>query len=182
VDRAILRAALAVMARRGYAGMSIEEVAEEAGVARPTVYLRYAGKEELATAALTAYRDHGRPEETGDTRADLAARLRHFRRGVERPFGMAMIGSMLAEERATPGLLALWRDRIVRPRRRELREVLEHARERGELRPGADTDAAVNMLVGSYYARYLAGGPMPEGWPEAEVDALLGGLLRDDAR
>ena len=69
-----------VMARGGYGRMTIDEVAAEAGVSRPTVYLRYGDKAELATAALGAYRDRGRPEETGDTRADLVARLRHFRR------------------------------------------------------------------------------------------------------
>jgi len=176
VNRRILGATMKVMGRRGYAGMSIEEVAAEAGVSRPTIYLRYPGKAELATAALASYRDRGRPAETGDTRADLVARLRHFRRGVERPFGMAMIGSVLAEEHATPGLLLLFRERVVEPRRDELREVLEHARGRGELKEGADTEAALNMLVGSYYAQYLAGKPFPNGWPEAVVDTVLEGL------
>jgi AcrR family transcriptional regulator len=176
VNKRILGATMKVMGRSGYAGMSIEEVAAEAGVSRPTIYLRYPGKAELATAALASYRDRGRPAETGDTRADLVARLRHFRRGVERPFGMAMIGSVLAEEHATPELLLLFRERVVEPRRDELREVLEHARGRGELKEGADTEAALNMLVGSYYAQYLAGKPFPNGWPEAVVDTVLEGL------
>jgi AcrR family transcriptional regulator len=168
-----------VMARGGYAGMSIEEVAAEAGVSRPTIYLRYPGKAELATAALASYRDMGRPEETGETREDLIARLRHFRRGVERPFGMAMIGSVLAEEHATPELLSLFRERVVEPRRAEVREVLEHALGRGELRKHADLDAAVNMLVGSYYAQYLAGDPFPDDWPDAVVHAVLDGLKKE---
>lgn len=176
VDGEILRAAMRVMARGGYARMSVEEVAAEAGVSRPTIYLRYSGKAELATAALAAYRDRGRPEETGEARVDLVARLRHFRRGVERPFGMAMIGSVLAEEQATPQLLALFRERVVEPRRRELREVLEHAGQRGELRSGASIEAAVNMLVGSYYAQYLSGKPFPDDWPEAVVETVLTGL------
>jgi AcrR family transcriptional regulator len=165
-----------VMARGGYARMTIDEVASEAGVSRPTVYLRYGDKAELATAALAAHRDRGRPEETGETQADLVARLRHFRRGLERPFGMATIGSVLAEEQATPRLLDLFRERVVEPRRRELREVLEHALDRGELRDDADIEAAVNMLVGSYYAQYLAGVPFPEDWPEGVVDTVLDGL------
>jgi len=181
VDREILQAAMQVMARGGYARMSVEEVAAEAGVSRPTIYLRYSGKAELATAALAAHRTLGRPEETGDTRVDLVARLRHFRRGVERPFGMAMIGSVLAEEQITPELLELFRERLVNPRREEVREVLEHARERGEVGAGGDVEAAVNMLVGSYYAQYLAGTPFPEDWPEAAVETLLGGLGRADA-
>jgi AcrR family transcriptional regulator len=160
--------------------MTIDEVAAEAGVSRPTIYLRYPGKAELATAALGSYRDRGRPEETGDTRGDLVARLRHFRRGIERPFGMATIGSVLAEEHSTPELLALFRRRLVEPRRKELGEVLEHARERGELRADADIETAVNMLVGSYYARYLAGSSFPEDWPQAEVDTVLNGLRTED--
>lgn len=176
MDAGILRAAMVVMARKGYAGMTIDEVAAEARVSRPTIYLRYPGKAELATAALAAYRDLGRPDETGDTRADLISRLRHFRKGIERPFGMAMIGSVLSEEHSTPELLALFREHVVKPRRAELREVLEHACKRGELRTGADLEAAVNMLVGSYYAQYLAGNPFPDDWPEAVVDTVLAGL------
>src|ERR687898_1033211 len=176
VSEGILRAAMKVMARSGYAGMSFEEVAAEAGVSRPTIYLRYPGKAELATAALASYRDRGRPDETGDTHADLVARLRHFRRGVERPFGMAMIGSVLAEEHTTPELLMLFRERVVEPRRAEVREVLEHAQERDELREEADAEAAVNMLVGSYYAQYLAGDALPDDWPEGVVGTILEGL------
>lgn len=175
VNRGVLQAALRVMGRKGYAGMTMDEVALEAGVTRPTIYLRYPGKAELATAALAAHRDLGRPDETGDLRVDLVARLRHFKKGVERPFGMAMIGSVLAEEHNTPELLALFRERLVEPRRREISEVLEHARERGELREAADIEAAVNALVGSYYARYLAGEAF-EDWPEKVVETLLMGV------
>jgi hypothetical protein len=130
----------------------------------------------LYAAALASHRDVGRPEETGDTHADLVARLGHFRRGVERPFGMAMIGSVLAEEHATPELLSLFRERVVKPRRAE---VLENAQERGELRKDADLEAAVNMLIGSYYAHYLAGDPFPEDWPEAAVRTILDGLKKE---
>jgi hypothetical protein len=87
-----------------------------------------------------------------------------------------MIGSVIAEEQATPELLSLFRERIVEPRRDELREVLEHARERDELGEEADAEAAVNLLVGSYYAQYLAGDPFPDDWPEAVVDTILQGL------
>jgi len=182
VDRRILRAAMRVMAREGYAGMTIEGVAAEAGVSRPTLYLRYPGKAELATAALAAYRERGQPEEAGNTREDLIARLRHFRSGVERPFGMAMLGSVLAEEQSTPELLRLFRERLVEPRRKELREVLEHARERGELREDSNIEAAVNMLVGSYYAQYLAGTPFSDDWPEAIVETILSGLQAIEPR
>jgi AcrR family transcriptional regulator len=176
IDERVLEAALAIMARDGYARMSIDAVAGEAGVTRPTVYLRHASKAELATAALAAYRQRERPEDTGDTRADLIARLRHFRRGVERPNGMGMLGTVLAEETHTPELLELWRERLVAPRRDELRAILLRARGRGELKADADVEAAVAMLVGSYFARYIERGRAPGSWPEAEVDLVLQAL------
>ena len=176
IDERVLAAARTVMARDGYARMSFDRVAGEAGVTRPTVYLRHPTKAQLATAALAAYRERGKPRDSGETRADLLARLRHFRRGVERPNGMDMLGTVLAEEPHTPELLALWRERLVKPRRDELRAILQRAMTRGELRPGADVEAAVAMLVGSYFARYVERGRAPRGWPEAEVDMVLAAL------
>ena len=178
VDAAILDAAMAEMAERGYARMSVDAVAARAGVGKPTIYLRHASKAELATAALAAFQQRALPRPTGDTRADLVALLRHLRRGVERPFGMAMIGTVLAEEAHTPELLALFRERLVAPRRAALRRVLDAARDRGELREDADLDAAVAALVGAYYARYLDGRPFPRRWPTPVVDVVLGGLCR----
>lgn len=88
-----------------------------------------------------------------------------------------MIGTLLAEEAHTPGLIELFRKNIVRPRRDGLLAILEAARRRGELRPGADLDAAVNLLVGSFYARYLAGEEVTSDWPERVVAVVLPGLL-----
>jgi AcrR family transcriptional regulator len=175
-DAAILDAAMAEMGERGYARMSVDAVAARAGVSKPTIYLRHSCKAELATAALAAYQQRALPRATGDTRADLAALLRHLRRGVERPFGMAMIGTVLAEQDHTPELLALFRTRLVAPRRAALRAVLEAARDRGELRADADIDAAVAALVGAYYAQYLTGQPFPRRWPAPVVDVVLDGL------
>ena len=177
-DAAILDAAMAEMAERGYARMSVDAIAARAGVSKPTIYLRHASKAELATAALAAFQQRALPRPTGDTRADLVAILRHLRRGIERPFGMAMIGTVLAEEAHTPELLALFRERLVAPRRAALRGVLEAARDRGELREDADLDAAVAALVGAYYAQYLAGRPFPRRWPTPVVEVVLGGLCR----
>jgi AcrR family transcriptional regulator len=94
----------------------------------------------------------------------------------ERPHGMATIGTVLAEERETPELLALFRERLVWPRRHELRAVLADARERGELRRDADLDVAVAALVGAFFGRYLAGDPLGGRFVGTLVDTVLDGL------
>jgi AcrR family transcriptional regulator len=175
-DRSILTAAFDLLSEQGYTRMSMDAVAARAGVTKPTVYLRYRSKADLTTAALASHAPADLPPETGDLRTDLVAQLRHLRRGIESAGGLAMVGNVLAEERHTPELLERFRERVLAVRRGQLRALLEHGRERGDISADADVDAAVHMLVGAYYAQYLAGDPFTLHWPEAEVDVVLGGL------
>ena len=176
VDEAILAAAVAELGERGYARMSMDAVAARAGVSKPTVYLRHPTKADLATAAIASMREHPRPAPTDDVRADLIKHLRLLRAAVERPNGTTMLGTVLAEEHETPELLALFRERLVAQRLRALRAVLEAARDRGELRRGADLDTAVTALVGAFFARYLAGDSLGGRFVTSVVDTLLDGL------
>jgi hypothetical protein len=114
---------------------------------------------------------------TGDTRSDLIAEMEHFRRAISRPYGMSLLGTALAEEHETPALLAAFREHLVVPRRRALRAILDAAQARGELREGADLALAVNMLIGAYYAQYLAGASFANDWSAGVVTAVLAWLL-----
>ena len=176
VDDAILSAALGQMGASGYAGMSMDAVAAAAGVTKPTLYRRFRSKADLATAALSAFRAAEPPPATGRTRTDLVQYLANFRRSLLRPNGMSTLGTVLAEEHRTPELMARFRERVVAPRRAGLRAILEKGVSKGEVRRGADLDAAVNLLVGSFYARYLTGDGIPEEWPERAVAAVWPGL------
>jgi AcrR family transcriptional regulator len=175
-EASLFAAARAELAERGYARMSVDAVAARAGVSKPTVYLRHPTKADLATAAIASMRADSRPAPTGDVRADVIAHLRLLRAGLERPYGMATLGTVLAEEHETPELLALFRDRLVAPRRRELRAVLAGGRERGELRADANLDIAVSALVGAFFARYLAGEALGGRFVTSLVDTILDGL------
>ena len=71
---AILDAARTVFARRGFAGGILDEIAQEAGIAKGTLYLYFKGKEELYKAVL----DHDMRTLRQNTldRVDAAATLR----------------------------------------------------------------------------------------------------------
>ena len=178
VDRRILDAALRLMAQGGYVRMSMDSVAAEAGVTKPTIYRRYPSKIELALAAIVAYCDQAPPIYTGNMRDDLIAEIGNLGRGLERPNGMAMLGTVLAEEHDTPELLAKFREHLVYPRRRAVRLIFERACACGELRADADLALASNMLIGAYYAQYLAGEPFADDWAVQVVDAVLSGIRR----
>jgi hypothetical protein len=96
---------------------------------------------------------------------------------MDTPYSLAIIGSALAEEHATPELLATLREHIVRSRREMLHTILHKAQARNELAPQANIELAVSQFVGSYYALAIAGDPIPPDWAELLVDQVLGGLL-----
>lgn len=168
-DETILEAALGLMQRDGYARLTMDAVAAEAGTTKAAIYRRHASKAELATAALAFLRDQRPAPASDDPRADLVEELTRFRAGVERPHGMAMLGTVLAEEHHLPDLIAAFRRDVVLPRRARLRAILLRAR----LRPGLDVETAINMAIGSYYAEYLARGKPRRSWADTIADALL---------
>jgi AcrR family transcriptional regulator len=174
-EAAILREALRLLSTEGYARMTLQLVADAAGVSKSTIHLRWQTKADLVTAALEAMRMVHADAGTGDTRTDLVAILEDFAATVEQVNGMALIGTCLAEEGRAPELLQLLRERTVLPRRELLREVLERAVAAGEVRSGVDLEGAVSALLGPYYADHLAGRVAP-GWAPAAVDLVLAGL------
>ena len=155
-DAAILDATLALLASEGFTAMSLRQVAETAGVSKATVHLRWSTKEELVTAALESVRLQAPPPRSGDIRADLITALDDFTAVMELTRGMQMIGTCISEQRNNPRLLSLLRERTVHPRRLLLRQLLQQARDRGEIRADADLDGAISALLGSYFADYLA--------------------------
>lgn len=178
LDRRILEITLARMQTDGYSRMSIDAIATEAGVSKPTIYRRWTDKADLALSALTLLRVSEPAIPADSPRARLVGLLQNFRRSLTRPHGFALVGTVMAEEEQTPQLLEAFRRRIVAPRREMLLAVLEEARARGELRKDADLEAAVTMLAGSFYARFLAGEPIPSRWVERIVDVVWRGIAR----
>jgi AcrR family transcriptional regulator len=173
LDEAILDAALHLLSTEGYARMSMDGVAARAAVSKATIYLRYEGKADLATAALERLRVTREVPPTGDPRTDLVADLRQIRRNAESVSVMRLIGTCLTEEAHTPELLELFRARTLRPRRRFVADMLERACAAGLIRPDADLGAAIDLYMGAYHSRYLSGEDVPEGWEESIVDAVL---------
>jgi len=175
-EHRILQVALTMLREDGYNRMSVDAVAVEAGVSKPTIYRRWATKADLATAAVRTLQLLEPPVATGSNKGDLLRTLENFAKSLLRPNGMSLIGTVIAEEFHTPDLIRLFRERIVAPRRQMLRDILERARTQGEVRPDADLDCVVNLLVGAFYARYLADSRVPPAFPKALVDAIWTGI------
>lgn len=182
IDERVLATTRAHLARHGYEAMSLVAIAAEAGTTRQALYRRWTGKADLATAAIASLARHESRGPTEDPRADLVRELEAFRTGVSRPDGVPMVATMLLPS-TDPALVALYRERIVAPRRSRLRSILERARDAGLVDADADIDVAVTMCTGSWYARALTGARPPTRWAERTATLVwraLGGDAGED--
>jgi AcrR family transcriptional regulator len=175
IDEAVLKTTLRHLAERGYAGTSINAIAAELGVSKPTIYLRWPSKMDLAIAAVTSLYVDQPEATTGDVRADLIAHVRNVQR-VHATVGIGLTATVLGEQQSNPALIAAFRARAVRPSRQRARRILQAGIRRGHIRADVDVDVAVNLLVGALYAAYLAGDERTFD-PESVVDTLLAGLV-----
>jgi AcrR family transcriptional regulator len=171
-DEAILNAAFATIMESGYARMSIEGVAARAGVGKTTIYRRYASKQELAAAAITHYANVETLPDLGDTRAEIAAVVGLFREMFVRARISRMIGTLLAEEATDPELLHVFRERVIWPRRKLLRELLERGQRRGEVRTDLDIEVAIDFIASVGIGRYLTGGELDGAWASSVIDSI----------
>jgi AcrR family transcriptional regulator len=172
LDTAISRAAARHLAERGFAGMSMEGVAAAAGTTPPSLRRRFRNKLQLAMAGINAMRVEPLPAPSGDARNDVVAILGSLRTNLTRRNGMAILGTILAEEGRNPELLEQFRRRLDDPVRERLREALSLDIQTGRLRPGLDIDAAASLLIGSLYAEYLRTQEIPEDWAERTVSVI----------
>lgn len=177
-DRAILDGTLALLGEgHSFAELSMDLVAQRAGVARATVYRRWRNKEELVLAALGSL-DLPVPPLDGlglrDKLVTLVDQLRH--RGQDTPLHR-LIGGLLGEAVRRPHLVARFEETVVAARREALTEVLREGVASGELRAGLDPDDAVELLVGPMASRLiLRQRPVDSAaFAETIVDTFLNG-------
>ncbi len=131
-DIAILEAATAILAERGLAGMSMEEVAARAGVGKATVYRRWPSRGALALDAfMSEFRSQLPLPDTGTLRGDLLVALRSWSRAVSKTRAGRMLAGLIAEAQRDPQLATAWRERVFDPLRAQHKALVERAAQAG---------------------------------------------------
>jgi len=93
--------------------------------------------------------------------------------------GFSMVGTFLVKERDEPMLLALFRERVLLPRIELGTRILRRGIERGELRPDIDPEVVLPILVGSTFARHIAGFPEDDAWLTSMIDTVWSGIAAE---
>lgn len=154
---AILAAAAGLIAERGLRGISMDAVAEQAGVSKATIYRWWPSKGSLALEIfLDEVVKSQRPlPDRGSLRADLLAHVS----AVVRSYGKAgtgrVIADLIAELPSDRRLATSLRDKVIEPVRAGNRLIFERAVDRREMSRDTDTDVAMDMLYGAIWVRLL---------------------------
>jgi AcrR family transcriptional regulator len=178
--RAILEAATELLLVQGLSAVSMDAVAERAGVSKATIYRWWPTKESLALDALFNEWASARPpaRDTGSLRGDLLSLLRPWATlASSRPYGR-VIAALITEAQMNPAFAAEYRTRFVEPRREQGREVFRRAIERGEVPADTKIEVGLDMLYGPLYHRLLHGhAPLNDRFVRDVVDTALDGVL-----
>ncbi|MFF4523109.1 TetR/AcrR family transcriptional regulator [Streptomyces bluensis] len=110
LEDAILRAAAEELRTAGYAGMTMDRVAQRAGTNKNAIYRRWPGRAVLGVAAYRYLSDAElQVPDTGTLRGDALALLRAANKTWSSPQG-AVLRDLLAAAADDPGLLTLLRE------------------------------------------------------------------------
>jgi AcrR family transcriptional regulator len=155
-DKAILKAASEIVIASGLAEMTIEGVAERAGVGKASIYRRWPSKGALAFDAVV---DTILTAEPTPDKGSLEGDLVHVAESWVRLANMRRVGRTLAhfiaEAQSDPDLAVAWRERFVDRIRTARRPIIERAIARGEIPAGSDPELIMDLLYGPLYHRYL---------------------------
>jgi AcrR family transcriptional regulator len=176
--RAILAAATELMLAHGLGQVSMDVIAERAGVSKATIYRWWPTKQTLALDVLFEdWTAPVAPRDTGSLEGDLLALLLPWIERVgDRPYGR-IVGALITEARTDPAFGELYRARFVDPGRHLAREVFQKAFARGEITPGTDVETAIDLLYGSIYHRLLHGhAPLTPKFARTAVSVVVRGL------
>lgn len=149
----LLAAALECFVARGYAATRLEDVAEQAGVAKGTLYLYYKNKESLFKAVIqegilpvVAENEAIAAQHSGSSFELLEKLLANWWQGIGCTAYAGIPKLMVAEARNFPDVAAFYYEQVIARCRAIVGQALEQGMARGEFRT-LDVDTTIDVVI-----------------------------------
>ncbi|GGU44026.1 transcriptional regulator [Streptomyces albospinus] len=187
-DRAILDATRAALVDVGWGKLTMSEVAVRAGVAKTTLYRRWANKNELVVDAVAVLFDELELPDRGGLQADIEGVVLQFGALLARPETKTALMAVVAESTTDDALRERIRSAIVDRQKRLVLLGRERAQQRGELppdTPGPEGALAASQAVGLIFdviagaivhRTLVSAEPVDAAWAHQFSTLLLTGL------
>ncbi|MER6474926.1 TetR/AcrR family transcriptional regulator [Streptomyces filamentosus] len=183
-DEAILEATREVLVELGWSKLTMGDVAGRAGVAKTTLYRRWANKNELVVDAVAVLFDELELPDLGSLQADIEHVVLQFAALLERPETKTALMAVVAESTRDVPLRERIRASIVERQKRLVLDGRRRAQERGELPADRDPvsvdatdDLIFDVVAGAVVHRALVSAePVDAAWVNRLSALLVGGL------
>jgi AcrR family transcriptional regulator len=171
---AILDATLSLCHETGFAALTIEGIAERAGVSKKTIYRWWPSKGAVLLDAVSdlAARTALFPD-TGDYERDMNTQL-NVVVGLYTPQDTSPAAALVAEGQLDPALGASLREQVIAPSIAGFEERMRSAQRAGELPADADPWVALDLFYGPLYHRLALRLGLPD---EAEIRTRVAHVL-----
>jgi AcrR family transcriptional regulator len=180
--RKVLDTAYRIVMKEGLGRLTIERVAAEAGVSKPTIYRSWTNAQELAMAAFMAQpqAEASRPR-TSSARRALLAHLSSVIDAFATQRGRQITLTMASADPQSE-LAKAFRNQIILKGRATGAALIGQAIASGDIRRNTRVDAALDMLYGPLFFRLLAGHlPLSAQFAGELVDTLFDGVASSAA-
>ncbi|SFJ70532.1 transcriptional regulator, TetR family [Paenibacillus sp. UNC496MF] len=176
-QKAILLASYELLLQEGFKNVTVEKIAERAGVSKATIYKWWPNK---AAVVMDGFLDAAAQRmpvpNTGSVLEDVRLHAANLCRFMVSPEG-AIIAALIGEAQVDAVLAEAIRSRYIRPRREEAAAIIRRGADRGELGEGLDPALGVDVVYGPLFYRLLVTGePLDESAVARLVEAAFGGL------
>ena len=174
-DVRILESAIAELCERGVAGLTFDRLAIEAGVAKTTIYRRWANKFDLIIDSIDLLRSRSPVPDTGNLRADLETGLDNMLNTFGSSQGRA-IRAVYLQCPYNEELNRAWQEKIAGPHQAAFRAVFERGLALGQIHLMIDIDDAIALIAGVAFLALVGEAPVRPGLAHGVVATLLDGM------
>lgn len=173
----VLETAYRILMSEGLGRLSIDRVAAESGVSKPTIYRSWTNAQELAMAAFMAQPQAETAAGNGSSaRTRLVAHLRSVIEAFATQRGRQVTLTMASADPDSE-LAKAFRNQVILKSREAGRQLIGQAVAASELRPGINVDTVLDMLFGPLFFRLLVGHlPLSPQLADQLVDTLFDGI------
>ena len=158
LEAALRQAVVDIVIEQGVAGVTMESVAARAKTSKPVLYRRWADRAEMLRDTLVPLAVANIPHvDTGSYRGDMLAILRGWARFFASPNGVigpTIVGAMPHDEE----LRRAFQDGVIGWRKAAMREVVDRAIARGEVRPDVKFEVIRELGQAFLWHRFLVTG------------------------
>jgi AcrR family transcriptional regulator len=190
IDDDIVRSLFELVEEIGLGAVTIDAIAERAGVGKTTIYRRWSSKEDLIVDAVAGLVGGIEIPEGDGIREVLLHALGRIKSFMSKTTAGVILPWMIAEVARGTDVGRRYAETVIIPGRKALAGHISDAVSSGELRSDLDVEMAVDMLLGPLIvSKLLSRYREPhDAWAEGFIDALLdgwraptGGEARDPA-